>query len=40
VSEKKGWIELGAKLARKVAMFPEDVAREVKKEFENLNSAF
>jgi len=40
VSERKGWVEQGAKLARKVAMFPEDVAGEVRKEFEKYRAPY
>lgn len=40
VSEVRGWIEKGAKLERKVVMFPERVAREVRKTLQTYGAKF
>jgi len=40
MSETKGWIEKGAKLERRVVMFPEEVAKEVKKIFERFGAKY
>ena len=39
-SETKGFIEKGVKLERKVVMFPEEIAREIRKVFEKFRAEY